>query len=152
MTLSEILQRSHSGTSRTRCRQLIRMRPTSPRETSRKRHDKRLVHFLTRPEIEALLAAPDRTTWIGRRDYALLLLAVQTGLRLSELTGLDRDAVVVGRDAHVRCFGKGRKERCTPLTKHPVHLMQAWLKEPSRNSSQALFPNLNQLLAFLNTL
>jgi len=107
-----------------------------------KRHDKRLVHFLTRPEIEALLAAPDRTTWIGRRDYALLLLAVQTGLRLSELTGLDRDAVVLGRGAHVRCFGKGRKERCTPLTEHTVLVMQAWLKEPCRSSSQALFPNL----------
>jgi tetratricopeptide (TPR) repeat protein len=108
-----------------------------------KRHDKRLVHFLTRPEIEALLAAPDRTTWIERRNYALLLLAVQTGLRLSELTGLDRDAVVLGRGAHVRCFGKGRKERCTPLTEHTIHVMQAWLKDPSRNSSQALFPNLS---------
>ncbi|MFZ0336716.1 MAG: tyrosine-type recombinase/integrase [Terracidiphilus sp.] len=108
-----------------------------------KRHDKRLVNFLTRPEIEALLAAPDRTTWIGRRGHALLLLAVQTGLRLSELTGLDRDSVVLGRGAHVRCFGKGRKERCTPLTEHTVNVIQAWLKEPSRSSSQVLFPNAN---------
>lgn len=108
-----------------------------------KRHDRRLVYFLTRPEIEALLAAPDRTTWIGRRDYALLLLAVQTGLRLSELTGLDSDAVALGRGAHVRCFGKGRKERYTPLTEHTVNVMQAWLREPSRSSSQALFPNVN---------
>jgi integrase/recombinase XerD len=81
-----------------------------------KRHDKRHVHFLTRPEIEAILAAPDQTTWLGRRDYALLLVAAQTGLRLSELTGLDRDAVHLGTGAHVRCVGKGRKERCTPLT------------------------------------
>jgi integrase/recombinase XerD len=108
-----------------------------------KRHDKRLVSFLTRPEIEALLAAPDRTSWIGRRDYALLLLAVQTGLRLSELTGLDRDSVVLGRGAHVRCIGKGRKERCTPLTEHTVKTMQTWLKEPGRSNSPALFPNAN---------
>lgn len=81
-----------------------------------KRHDKRQVHFLTRPEIEAVLAAPDRTTWLGRRDHTLLLVAAQTGLRLSELTGLDRDAVHLGSGAHVRCVGKGRKERTTPLT------------------------------------
>src|SRR5438445_12845010 len=67
-----------------------------------KRHDKRQVHFLTRPEIEAVLAAPDRTTWLGRRDHTLLLLASQTGLRLSELTGLDRDAVHLGSGAHVK--------------------------------------------------
>ena len=83
-----------------------------------KRHDKRQVHFLTRPEIEAILAAPDRTTWLGRRDHTLLLLAAQTGLRLSELIGLDRDAIHLGAGAHVRCVGKGRKERCTPLTTH----------------------------------
>src|SRR3546814_10793471 len=81
-----------------------------------KRHDKREVDFLTRPEIETILAAPDRTTWLGRRDYTLLLLAIQTGLRLSELINLDRDAIHLGTDAHVRCVGKGRKERCTPLT------------------------------------
>ena len=81
-----------------------------------KRHDKRQVHFLTRPEIEAIIAAPDRTAWLGRRDHAMLLLAVQTGLRLSELIGLDRDAIHLGAGAHVRCVGKGRKERCTPLT------------------------------------
>ena len=74
-----------------------------------KRHDKRQVHFLTRPEIEAILAAPDRTTWLGRRDHTLLLLAAQTGLRLSELIGLDRDAIHLGAGAHVRCVGKGRK-------------------------------------------
>ena len=68
-----------------------------------KRHDKRQVHFLTRPEIEAILAAPDRTTWLGRRDHTLLLLAAQTGLRLSELIGLDRDAIHLGAGAHVRC-------------------------------------------------
>jgi integrase/recombinase XerD len=105
-----------------------------------KRHDKKQVHFLTHPEIEALLAAPDRTTWVGRRDHALLLLAAQTGLRLSELIGLDRDAVILGTGANVRCFGKGRKERCTPLTKPAIATLQAWLRETSRNSAEALFP------------
>ena len=83
-----------------------------------KRHDKREVSFLTRTEIEAILGAPDRMSWLGRRDYTLLLLAVQTGLRLSELIGLNRDAIHLGAGAHVRCVGKGRKERCTPLSTH----------------------------------
>jgi integrase/recombinase XerD len=108
-----------------------------------KRHDKRQVHFLTRPEIDALLAAPDRTTWIGRRDHALLLLGVQCGLRVSELTGLDRNAIILGRGAHVRCHGKGRKERCTPLTAFSITTLEAWLKEPSRRSARALFPNVH---------
>ncbi|MEZ5850303.1 MAG: tyrosine-type recombinase/integrase [Hyphomicrobiaceae bacterium] len=108
-----------------------------------KRHDKRQVHFLTRPEIEALLAAPDRTTWIGRRDHTLLLLAAQTGLRLSELIGLDRDTVHLGAGAHVRCVGKGRKERCTPLTTLAQRALQAWLKEPARKGATALFPNVH---------
>lgn len=108
-----------------------------------KRHDKRQLSFLTRPEIEALLAAPDRTTWLGRRDHALLLLAVQTGLRVSELISLDRDAVHLGRGAHVRCVGKGRKERCTPLTTHARSALQAWVKEPPQRGATALFPNVH---------
>jgi len=108
-----------------------------------KRHDKRQVHFLTRPEIEAILAVPDRTTWIGRRDYTLLLLAVQTGLRLSELIDLDRDAIFLGRGAHVRCIGKGRKERATPLTKLARAALRAWLKDPGRRGTAALFPNMH---------
>jgi integrase/recombinase XerD len=108
-----------------------------------KRHDKRQVHFLTRPEIEAILAVPDRTTWIGRRDYTLLLLAVQTGLRLSELLDLDREAVFLGRGAHVRCIGKGRKERATPLTKLARTALRAWLKEPRRYGATTLFPNVH---------
>jgi integrase/recombinase XerD len=90
-----------------------------------KRHDKRQVHFLTRAEIEAILAVPDRMTWLGRRDFTLLLLAVQTGLRLSELVDLDREAIFLGRGAHVRCIGKGRKERATPLTKLARTALQA---------------------------
>ncbi|EAZ97437.1 tyrosine-type recombinase/integrase [Marinobacter sp. ELB17] len=104
-----------------------------------KRQDRRIVHFLARPEIEALLAAPDQSTWIGRRDHTLLLLAVQTGLRLSELTGLDRASVVLGSGAHVHCLGKGRKERCTPLTRTVSRAIQEWLKEPARCDSKALF-------------
>jgi len=83
-----------------------------------KRHEKREVHFLSRPEMEAILAAPDRRTWLGRRDYTLLLFAMQTGLRISELISLDREAVHLGTGAHVFCLGKGRKERRTPLAKH----------------------------------
>ena len=73
----------------------------------------------------------------------MLLLAVQTGLRLSELVGLDRDAVALGSGAHVRCVGKGRKERCTPLTRTAQHTLRAWLKEPRRRGATALFPNMH---------
>lgn len=108
-----------------------------------KRHDKRHVHFLTRAEIEAILAVPDQSTWLGRRDRTLLLVAAQTGLRLSELTGLDRQAVHLGTGAHVRCIGKGRKERTTPLTAIAQRALQAWLKEPTRRGATALFPNMH---------
>lgn len=105
-----------------------------------KRHIKAIVSFLTKPEVDALLAAPDRNSWSGRRDYALILLAVQTGLRLSELTSLRRDDVVLGAGAHVRVIGKGRKERSTPLTKHTAEVIKAWLEEPVR-SPEFLFSN-----------
>src|SRR6266540_3125085 len=82
-----------------------------------KRFDRDLVAFLTTAEVDALLAAPDTTTRLGRRDHALLLLAVQTGLRLAELTGLGIDDLALSAGAHVRCHGKGRKERCTPLSR-----------------------------------
>jgi integrase/recombinase XerD len=108
-----------------------------------KRHEKRQVDFLTRPEIEAILAAPDRTTWLGRRDHSLLMLAAQTGLRLSELIDLNRNSLHLGAGAHVRCIGKGRKERCTPLTKGARCALQAWVKEPVRRGASALFPNLH---------
>ncbi len=108
-----------------------------------KRHDKRQVSFLTRTEIEAVLAAPDRTTWLGRRDHTLMLLATQTGLRLSELIGLSREAIELGTGAHVRCVGKGRKERCTPLTRYARVALQAWLNEPARRDACTLFPNLH---------
>lgn len=106
-----------------------------------KRHTKAVVSFLTKPEVDALLAAPDRSRWGGRRDYALLLLAIQTGLRLSELTGLRRhDVVLASAGAHVRVIGKGRKERSTPLTKQTVEILKAWMEEVPQ-SSEFLFPN-----------
>ena len=94
-----------------------------------KRQPRPLVGFLTRPEIDALLAAPDRNTWLGRRDHALLLTAVQTGLRLTEITSIRQQDVSLATGAHVRCEGKGRKERCTPLTKSTVTVLTAWIRE-----------------------
>jgi site-specific recombinase XerD len=105
-----------------------------------KRFTRRQIAFLTRPEIDALLAAPDQRTWFGRRDHALLLVAVQTGLRLSELTALTRNGVTVGTGAHVRVIGKGRKERCTPLAKPTIAVLKAWLREPPRGDGHVLFP------------
>jgi integrase/recombinase XerD len=105
------------------------------------RQPRALVGFLTRPEIEALLAAPNRTTWLGRRDHAFLLTAVQTGLRLSEMTSLRREDVSLGAGAHVHCRGKGRKERCTPLTKPTVAVLRAWIREQGGEESRTLFPS-----------
>src|SRR5499427_8825484 len=95
-----------------------------------KRFTRALVPFLSRPEVDALLAAPDQRTWSGRRDHALILVAVQTGLRLSELTGLQREDLHLGVGAHVRVIGKGRKERCTPLSRNTRAVVAAWLREP----------------------
>ena len=106
-----------------------------------KRFARTLVPFLSRPEVDALLAAPDRRTWSGRRDHALILLAVQTGLRLSELTGLRQQDVHLGIGAHVSVIGKGRKQRCTPLSKNTRSVIAAWLKEPLKHPEQPLFPN-----------
>jgi site-specific recombinase XerD len=108
-----------------------------------KRYDRTLVGFLSRPEVEALLAAPDLQTWNRRRDHALLLVAFQTGMRLSELTGLHRGDVELDTGAHVRCLGKGRKERCTPLTSQAVKVLKAWIREAPRGSSNILFPTVH---------
>lgn len=104
-----------------------------------KRHVRRTVTFLEREEIAALIAAPDRTTWIGRRDHMILLVALQTGLRASELINLRRADVVLGPGAHVRCDGKGRKERCTPLRQDTAKLLDAWLRDRSGGADQPLF-------------
>jgi len=106
-----------------------------------KRFTRTLVPYLRRTEVDALLAAPNQRTWSGRRDHALILLAVQTGLRLSELTGLQREDVQFGSGAHVHVIGKGRKERCTPLSKDTRAVLAAWLHEPPRAPGQPVFPN-----------
>jgi site-specific recombinase XerD len=106
-----------------------------------KRYKTKPIDFLTRPEIEALLAAPDPKTWMGRRDRTLLLVAAQTGLRASELIGLCCQDVAFGTGAHVRCTGKGRKQRCTPLRKDAVAALRAWLRERHGQPADALFPN-----------
>lgn len=106
-----------------------------------KRFDRRLVDFLTRPELEALLAAPDRTTWMRRRDHVLLLLAIQTGLRASELANLGIDQITPGTHPLIRCTGKGRKERCIPLTRQAMDVLRAWLKERQGAPSDPVFPS-----------
>jgi site-specific recombinase XerD len=105
-----------------------------------KRYDRVQIHFLSRSEVDALLGAPELETWSGRRDHALLIVAVQTGLRLSELTSLKRQDVMLDTGAHVRCTGKGRKERCTPLTKQTRAILKNWLNEPQKTHTETLFP------------
>ncbi len=105
-----------------------------------RRFDRAIVSFLTIPETDALLAAPDRGTWHGRRDHALLLTAVHTGLRVSELTGLTLADLHLGPGPHLRCHGKGRKDRCTPLTKPTTTVLRAWLKEHHGDPATPLFP------------
>jgi len=106
-----------------------------------KRYERRLIEHLTPEEIEALLEAPDRTTWAGRRDRALLMAAIQTGLRVSELIGLRRDHVVLGTGAHLRCEGKGRKERCTPLRQEAVGILAQWFRECPADAAAPVFPS-----------
>lgn len=106
-----------------------------------KRFTRKLIGFLNRNEVDALLAAPDRNTWSGRRDHAFILTAVQTGLRVSEITALTLNDLVIKDGAHVRVIGKGRKERCVPLTKPTIKILKSWLKEPRRGNAQIVFPN-----------
>ena len=105
-----------------------------------KRFERAIVSFLTDEEVKALLAVPDPRSFLGRRDHALLLLAIQTGLRVSELTGLKCRDVVLGTGAHVRCSGKGRKERVTPLTARTVAVLGTWLEEHGGEPDHPLFP------------
>ena len=104
-----------------------------------KRGERADVSFLSPAEVDALLAAPDRSRWVGRRDHTLLLVAVQTGLRVSELTGLRRRDVELGAGAHLRCVGKGRKDRATPLTTGTVAVLRAWLAEQPDPPDAPLF-------------
>ena len=106
-----------------------------------KKTERKLITALNRAEQEALLGAPNRATWLGRRDHAIMLLLLQTGLRLSELRDLRCEDIVLSTGAHVRCRGKGRKERCTPLTRDTVTVLKAWLAERAGSSSDPAFPS-----------
>ena len=106
-----------------------------------KRYHRKQIQFLTRPEIAALIATPDQKTWAGRRDRTLLLVAVQTGLRLSELTGLCCEDVALSTGAYLRCTGKGRKERCTPLRRETTAALRVWLLERNGQPGDPVFPN-----------
>jgi site-specific recombinase XerD len=122
-----------------------------------KRYQRTVVDWLTESEADALLAAPDRDTWTGRRDHALLaapdrdtwtgrrdhallVLALQTGLRISELISLNCNDVHLDTGAHVHCTGKGRKERATPLTTLTVQVLRSWLAERAGRPHEPLFP------------
>jgi integrase/recombinase XerD len=106
-----------------------------------KKTERKLVTSLNCAEQEALLAAPDRTTWLGRRDHAITLLLLQTGLRVSELRDLRCEDVALSTGAHLRCRGKGRKERCTPLTRETVSVLRAWLVERRGLPTDPVFPS-----------
>jgi site-specific recombinase XerD len=106
-----------------------------------KRFERRAVAFLDDAEADALLRAPGVATWIGRRDRALLLTTLQTGLRVGEVVALRRDDVTLGTGAHVRCFGKGRKTRCTPLRPDVANVLRAWLRETGSAPDAPVFPN-----------
>ncbi|MGH8588463.1 MAG: tyrosine-type recombinase/integrase [Gammaproteobacteria bacterium] len=107
-----------------------------------KRYVRRTVDFLNRTEIEAMLVAPDRSSWVGRRDHTILMVALQTGLRVSELINLRRRDLVVGSGAHIRCEGKGRKHRCTPLRRETAKALEAWIKERVCADDEPLFPTI----------
>lgn len=105
-----------------------------------KRFDRAPVSFLSEPEIDALLESPDRSSWTGRRDHTLLLLAIETGLRASELAGLNRSDLHLGPGGHISCRGKGRKRRITPLTRPTQAVLRAWLDERGGDLAEPLFP------------
>lgn len=129
------------------CRFVVFQEPTLAGSIQRilsipqKRWGRRLVPFLSRQEVESLLASPDLNTYTGRRDRALLLTAVRTGLRVSELIGLTVADVVLDKGAHVFCQGKGRKERCVPLGSETKCILREWLKENGGKPEAPLFPN-----------
>jgi site-specific recombinase XerD len=109
-------------------------------EIPAKRHERALICYLDLDEIKALLAAPDRTSWLGRRDHAMLLTAIQTGLRVSELVALGVGDVSLSTGAHLRVIGKGRKERCATLTPETVAVLRTWMLERDGEPEQPLFP------------
>jgi integrase len=108
-----------------------------------KRYERGPVEFVTEEESTAVVSAPDSARWIGRRDRALLLVAIQTGLRNSEITSLRRQDVELGTGAHVRCLGKGRKMRCTPLRPDVAAVLKQWLEQQGGKPGDPVFPSSN---------
>lgn len=106
-----------------------------------KRYQRNVVNWLTQPEADALLAAPDRGTWTGRRDHAMFVLTLQTGLRISEIISLDNGDVHLANGPNVHCTGKGRKQRATPLTRLTIDVLKTWLAERGGQPYEPLFPN-----------
>jgi integrase/recombinase XerD len=109
-------------------------------EIPSKRHRQTVISYLERPEIDALLEAPDRTTWLGRRDHAMILVAIQTGVRVSELVNLTISAVTLTTGAHLKVLGKGRKERSAILTTETVAVLREWLREREGDPHEPTFP------------
>lgn len=105
-----------------------------------KRHRQNTVSYLSREEVKALLAAPDRSTWLGRRDHALLMLAILTGVRVTELVTLRVGDVSLDTGAHIKIVGKGRKRRAATLTRETVAVLRQWLKERQGQTEEPLFP------------
>ena len=110
-----------------------------------KRTDRAVVTFLDQEEVDALLAAPDRSTWTGRRDHALLLTAIQTGLRASEIAALNVGDLQLDRSVHLTCIGKGRKQRITPLTATTSAVLRVWLAERAGDLDDPVFPTIRAL-------
>ena len=105
-----------------------------------KRYEQNTVSYLQLEEIKALLVAPDRGTWLGRRDHALMLLAILTGVRVTELTTLTIGNVSLATGAHIKVTGKGRKRRTVTLTGEAVAVLREWLKERQGQPQDPLFP------------
>ena len=103
------------------------------------RIERNLVTYLDHHEADALLSACDKTTRIGRRDHAMFALAIQTGLRISELIGLTISDVHLGNGPHVHCVGKGRKERRTPLLPATARVLREWISERTGTPDAPLF-------------
>lgn len=106
-----------------------------------KRYETKLIGSLSREEIDALLATPDRSTWSGRRDYALLLTMYNTGARVSEMTSLRREQIHLGSTTYLELHGKGRKERTVPLWPHTARVLETWLQELTKTAARVVFPN-----------
>jgi integrase/recombinase XerD len=109
-------------------------------EIPSKRHERAMISYLDQREIKALLKAPDRASWLGRRDHALLLLMIQTGLRVSELCALRVCDLSLATGAHCRVIGKGRKARCAMLTAETIAVLRPWCRERKGEPDDPLFP------------